>query len=371
MRIGIICYPSHGGSGVMATELGKMLAEKGHEVHFISYDMPFRLGGFQHDVYYHEVEANRYALFKYPPYDIALASRTAQVVRTHQLDILHVHYAVPHAMAAVIAKQMVNDEVKVITTLHGTDVTVLGEDPVLRDIIRFSLERCDRVTAVSESLKQQAYEMFDLKIPVERIYNFVDLRIYYPRDVQELRLHYANPDEKLLLHISNFRSVKRPDDVIAIFERVQKKLPARLLLVGEGPEWARVHKKVRELGLTDRVQFLGKQDEVAQLISLADLLLLPSEKESFGLVALEAMACGVPTVGSCTGGLPEVVEHGKTGFLAPVGNVEKMAEYAIELLSNPTLYQSFVENGLARAKSMFCGQQITEQYIELYKELLS
>ncbi len=366
MRIGITCYPTHGGSGVIATELGKLLAERGHQIHFITYDMPFRLGRFYPNIHYHEVEANRYAVFRYPPYDLALASRMAQVAKLHNLDLLHVHYAVPHAICAYLAKQMVGPQLKVVTTLHGTDISVLGADHSLRDIICFGIHKSDAVTAVSDSLLRQTKKLFGSQQKIERIYNFVDPRVYYPRDVSDIRSKYADPEEKILLHISNFRPVKRVDDVVHIFHRVQNKIPARLLLVGEGPEWSRVVQLVKELNLEDKVCFLGKQDEVTQLLSMADLLLLPSEKESFGLVALEAMACGVPTIGSHADGLPEVVQHGETGFLAPVGDVEEQAAYAIQLLTNPALYNAFSQQGLKRVKDLFCSQKIVEQYEALY-----
>ncbi|WP_347239741.1 N-acetyl-alpha-D-glucosaminyl L-malate synthase BshA [Polycladospora coralii] len=371
MRIGITCYPSHGGSGVVATELGKLLAERGHDIHFITYDMPFRLGSFHQNIRYHGVEANRYAVFKYPPYDLALASRMAQVAKTYDLDLLHVHYAVPHAIAAVLAKQMVGDDLKVVTTLHGTDITVLGEDSSLKDVICFGITHSDAVTAVSNSLVNKTHQLFCADTFIDRIYNFVDTRIYYPRDVTFLREKYIYPNEKLLLHISNFRSVKRPMDVIETFNRVQKHVSSRLLLVGEGPELPRVMERVEELGLQSRVICLGKQDEVSQLVSLADLLLLPSEKESFGLVALEAMACGVPTVGSNADGLPEVVIHGETGFLASVGDVDEMARWAVQLLKNDDLHHQFSQAGLKRVKNEFCGNKIAEQYEAVYQRVLA
>lgn len=371
MRIGITCYPSHGGSGVVATELGKLLADRGHQIHFISYDMPFRLGGFHQNISYHEVEANQYALFKYPSYDLALASRMAQVAQTYQLDLLHVHYAVPHAIAAVLAKQMVGDHLKVVTTLHGTDITVLGEDPVLKDIIKFGIEKSDCVTAVSDNLAEQTLETFQVNVPIHRIHNFVDQRVYYPRDMSEVRSKLCCPEKKILLHISNFRPVKRTEDVIRIFARVQEKIPSRLLLVGEGPDSHRVHDLVNSYGLSDLVSFLGKQDEVAQVHSLADVLLLPSEKESFGLVALEAMACGVPTIGTRTGGMPEVVEHGVTGYLSKIGDVEDMANNTVRLLSDPVMYQSFVQNGMDRVQKYFSGETITKIYEDLYQQVIN
>ncbi|MBN2909627.1 N-acetyl-alpha-D-glucosaminyl L-malate synthase BshA [Polycladomyces sp. WAk] len=371
MRIGISCYPTHGGSGVVATELGKMMAERGHQVHFITYSMPFRLGRFHHHIHYHEVEANRYAVFKYPPYDLALANRMAQVAKIHRLDILHVHYAVPHAICAYLAKQMTGGAFRVVTTLHGTDITVLGEDPSLRDIICFGIHESDAVTAVSDDLVKQTRESFCVDSSIQRIYNFVDPRVYYPRDVSHIRPQYARPDEKLLLHISNFRAVKRVDDVVRVFEKVQRQIPARLLLVGDGPEWPRVTELVHELNLDQKVVFLGKQDEVAQLISLADLLLLPSAKESFGLVALEAMACGVPAVTSNAGGLPEVVKHGETGYLADIGDVDRMAAYALEILTDPVKHRRFSENGLKRAREQFSAEKIADEYEALYRRVLN
>ncbi|MCS1351011.1 N-acetyl-alpha-D-glucosaminyl L-malate synthase BshA [Mechercharimyces sp. CAU 1602] len=370
MRIGITCYPTHGGSGVVATELGKLLAERGHQVHFITYDMPFRLGGFHHNIHYHAVEANHYALFRYPPYDLSLASRMAQVAKQHQLDILHVHYAVPHAICAYLAKQMSDQNFKVVTTLHGTDITILGEDPSLKDIITFGIQQSDAVTAVSGALIQQTHDLLCAQKSIERIYNFVDHRMYYPRDVTDIRSQYAREDEHILFHMSNFRPVKRIGDVIRIFERVQQEVPARLLLVGEGPELPKMREEVEKMGLSKKVCFLGKQDEVARLISLADLLLLPSEKESFGLVALEAMACGVPTIGSTADGIPEVVKNGETGWLAEVGEVEEMATKAITLLTDRDQYQAFSQNGLARSRDTFCGDRIVDQYEVLYQRVL-
>lgn len=370
MNIGITCYPTHGGSGVIATELGKWMAERGHEVHFITYDMPFRLGRFDRNIFFHGVEANQYAVFKYPPYDLALASRMAQVAKLHRLDLLHVHYAVPHAICACLAKQMVGHHLKVVTTLHGTDITVLGEDSSLRDIICFGIRESDAVTAVSKDLVKQTRELFRIDLPIDLVYNFVDSRVYYPREVTGLRRQIARPDEKILLHISNFRPVKRVTDVIRIFHRVREQVPSRLLMIGEGPDWSRAVQLVQELNIGSHVEFLGKKDEVAHWISLADLLLLPSEKESFGLVALEAMACGVPTVGSATGGLPEVVVHGENGYLAEVGDVETMAHYAVRLLNDPELHREFSENGIARARTLFCVERIGEQYEAIYHRVL-
>ncbi|SCW28194.1 N-acetyl-alpha-D-glucosaminyl L-malate synthase BshA [Paenibacillus tianmuensis] len=370
LKIGITCYPTLGGSGVVATELGKLLAEKGHEVHFITHSMPFRLGKFDRNIFYHEVEVNDYYVFKYPPYDLSLASKLAQVVKLEQLDLLHVHYAIPHAVCALLAKQMVGPELKVVTTLHGTDITVLAQDESLSDLIRYAINQSDAVTAVSQDLIQETRQLLGIEKPIDLAYNFVDKRVYYPREVATLRKEYAHPDEKILIHISNFRPVKRVTDVVDIFDRVRKEVPSRLLFVGEGPELSKVLCKVKELGLMDRVTFCGKQDDVAQLLSLADLMLLPSEKESFGLVALEAMACGVPTIASNAGGIPELITHGETGYLADIGDVEQMAAYAIALLKDESLYKKTVDACLYRAHCTFCNDLITQQYEALYYRVL-
>lgn len=370
-RIGITCYPTHGGSGVVATELGKLLAEKGHEVHFITNNMPFRLGQFHRNIYYHEVAVTHYALFQYPPYELSLASKMAQVAKTKNLDLLHVHYAVPHAVSAYLAKQMAGDSLKVVTTLHGTDITVLGYDHSLQDIIRFGILRSDAVTAVSNSLVDETCQLFNVDCTIKRVYNFVDPRAYYPCDVASMRAEYAEEHEKILLHISNFRAVKRVHDVVTVFHAVQEQVAAKLLLIGEGPEWSNVYKQVEDLGLQDRVIFLGKQDEVAQTISLADLLLLPSEKESFGLVALEAMACGVPTIATRAGGLPEVVAHGETGYLSAIGDTEDMAQHALRLLTDEQRAAQFRHACLERARTLFSAQKIVAEYEDVYRDVLS
>ncbi|MBN3527582.1 N-acetyl-alpha-D-glucosaminyl L-malate synthase BshA [Paenibacillus apiarius] len=371
LRIGITCYPSLGGSGVVATELGKLLAERGHQVHFITHNIPFRLGSsFQKNIHYHEVEVNDYYVFRYPPYDLSLASKMAQVANLQQLDLLHVHYAVPHAVCAYLAKEMAHPDLKVVTTLHGTDITVLAQDESLKDMIRFAINKSDAVTAVSKDLIRETRELLEIDRPIDLTYNFVDKRVYYPRDCSQLRSEFAYPFEKIMMHISNFRPVKRVCDVVDVFARVQEKVPARLVFVGEGPDMPKVQCKIREMGLEDRVHFLGKQDEIAQVISLADCLLLPSEKESFGLVALEAMACGVPTIGSEAGGIPELVTHGETGFLAPIGETETMAEYAIQLLSQPGLAQKMREACLHRARHVFCNDLISWEYEKIYYRVL-
>ncbi len=371
LKIGITCYPSLGGSGVIATELGKLLAERGHQVHFITHGMPFRLGKFHKNIFYHEVEVNDYFVFKYPPYNLALASKLAQIATLQQLDLLHVHYAFPHAVSAYLAKKITaHERLKIVTTLHGTDITVLAQDPTLIDIIRFAINESDLVTAVSESLINDTRRSLNITRDIELATNFVDERIYYPRNVSALRAEFAEPDEKIVLHISNFRPVKRVSDVVDIFALVRQKQKAKLLFVGEGPELPKVMAKVRALGLTESVRFLGRQDEVAEVISLADLLLLPSEKESFGLVALEAMACGVPTVGAHTGGIPELIEHGVNGFVAPIGEISTMAQYAVRMLTEDGLHASMRENGLARVRERFSGSIAAAHYESLYEKAL-
>ncbi|CAG7648811.1 N-acetyl-alpha-D-glucosaminyl L-malate synthase BshA [Paenibacillus allorhizosphaerae] len=370
LKIGITCYPTLGGSGVVATELGKLLAEKGHEVHFITHSMPFRLGKFDKNISYHEVEVNDYYVFKYPPYDLSLASKLAQVAKLEELDLLHVHYAIPHAVCALLAKQMVGPQLKVVTTLHGTDITVLAQDESLSDLISYAIDESDAVTAVSQDLIEETRRLLGITKPIDLAYNFVDKRVYYPREVSELRKEFAHPDEKILIHISNFRPVKRVTDVVEIFDQVRKEVPSRLLFVGEGPELSKVLCKVKELGILDRVTFCGKQDDVAQLLSLGDLMLLPSEKESFGLVALEAMACGVPTIASDAGGIPELITHGETGFLAGIGDVDQMAAYAKQLLSDEAMYARMKQACLHRARFTFCNDLITRQYEEIYYRVL-
>ncbi|GAB6929994.1 N-acetyl-alpha-D-glucosaminyl L-malate synthase BshA [Paenibacillus sp. JCM 10914] len=370
LKIGITCYPSLGGSGVVATELGKLLAEQGHQVHFIAHSIPFRLGTFHKNIFYHEVEVNDYYVFRYPPYDLSLATKMAQVAKMQQLDVLHVHYAVPHAVCAFLAKQMVGDQLKVVTTLHGTDITVLAQDESLKDLIRLAINESDAVTAVSQDLIRETKELLDITRNIDLTYNFVDPRVYYPRNSKTLRRDYADPSEKILMHISNFRPVKRVGDVIEIFNKVQAHLPAKLLLVGEGPDLPKIQCRINELGLGEKVHFLGKQDEIAHVISMADVLLLPSEKESFGLVALEAMACGVPTVGSTAGGIPELVAHGETGYLAPIGDVASMSEYVLGILKDEGLSERMRKACLQRSLSMFCNELIRGKYEEIYYRVL-
>jgi len=370
MNIGITCYPSLGGSGVVATELGKLLAERGHNVHFITSSMPFRLGKFQPNIYYHEVEVNHYEVFKYPPYDLTLANRMAQVARNEKLDLLHVHYAVPHALCAYLAKQMVGDHLKIVTTLHGTDITVLGYDSSLSDMIRFGIEQSDLVTAVSKDLIRQTKELLQVTKEIIPVYNFVDKRRYFPKDVRELKKVFAPNGEKILMHISNFRPVKRVPDVVEVFRRVRERIPAKLILIGEGRDLCDIRNMVTAYGLDHDVHFLGKQEDVAEVISMADVMLVPSEKESFGLVALEAMACGVPVVTTVAGGLPEVVPDGECGFLCRIGDVQSMADRALQLLTDEELYQRFSRNSIGRSSRTFCHDKIASQYESLYAQLL-
>lgn len=370
LKIGITCYPTLGGSGVVATELGKLLAERGHEIHFITHSIPFRLGKFHKNIFYHEVEVNDYYVFRYPPYDLSLASKMAQVAKMQDLDLLHVHYAVPHALCAYLAKQMVGDHLRTVTTLHGTDITVLAQDESLKDMIRLGINQSDAVTAVSNDLIQETRDLLDIDKRIDLTYNFVDKRIYYPRDCASLRCDFVGKGEKILMHISNFRPVKRMSDVVDIFAKVVQEVPSRLLLVGEGPDLPKIQQKVRSMGLENKVHFLGKQDDVAHVISIADLMLLPSEKESFGLVALEAMACGVPTIGSFAGGIPELVSHGETGYLSPIGDTEDMAHNAIKLLTNEQLYKQFREACLFRARNQFGSELITSEYERIYYRVL-
>jgi len=370
MRIGIICYPSYGGSGVIATELGKKLAVRGHEIHFISYDRPFKLGAFNQNIFHHEVEVLEYPLFKFPPYMIALASKIAEVSRWAELDLIHVHYAIPHAVSAFLAKQLVKDKhLPIVTTLHGTDITVVGHEPQFYDITRFSIEESDLVTAVSYSLKDETMRVFKTDKDIKVIYNFVDPEEYHRVEVPGLRERYAPGGEKVMIHISNFRPVKRLRDVIDVFARVARLVPARLLLVGDGPEGPSVHKYVEAQGLADKVYFMGKQERVVELLSISDIMLLPSEKESFGLAALEAMACGVPVIASNVGGLPEVIIDGKTGYLIPVGNTEAMAYKAEKILSEPGLWRQMSEKALHHAVNNFHIDQIVQDYESIYQKL--
>jgi N-acetyl-alpha-D-glucosaminyl L-malate synthase BshA len=371
LKIGVTCYPSLGGSGVIASELGKMLAEEGHQVHFITSSVPFRLGKYYPNIYFHEVEVNHYSVFRYPPYDLTLASRMAQVANREKLDILHVHYAIPHAICAYLAKQMIDHPIKVITTLHGTDITVLGYDETLKDMIKFGIEQSDAVTAVSGSLIKQTQEVLQIQRPIHKVYNFVDHRTYYKRDTKEFRERFAPKGEKLIVHISNYRPVKRVMDVAQIFQKIAEKTDAKMVFIGEGPEFPKICKWLREQNLQDRMICMGKQEDTSEILSQMDLMLLPSEQESFGLVALEAMSSGVPVISSDAGGLPEVIEHGVSGYTFPIGAVDQMAEAAVELLTNEEKHTQFTKAAMYRAKKEFCANHIVKDYEDLYYKVLT
>ena len=375
MKIGITCYPTYGGSGAVATELGIALAARGHEVHFITYRQPFRLPSFLPRVFFHEVDVGRYPLFEYPPYDLALAVRMHEVVLTHELDLLHCHYAIPHATSAWIAREMLREQkrdVKVITTLHGTDITIVGQDPSFNQITKFSIEKSDRLTAVSEFLRKETYNAFGCdKCDVAVIHNFIDPTVYdrskYPPTLKE----QLGKTDALLMHISNFRRVKRVRDVVQIFARVNEKIPAKLVMVGDGPDRPEAEDEVRRHGLDSSVFFLGKLDVVAPLLASADLFLLPTSSESFGLSALEALASGVPVIGARAGGLPEVVREGETGYLCEVGDVEAMSRAAISILSDREKWRSMSELGEEDARARFSLKEIVSQYEHLYTTSLA
>lgn len=371
LKIGVTCYPSLGGSGVIASELGKMLAEQGHEVHFITSSVPFRLGKYYRNIYFHEVEVNHYSVFRYPPYDLTLASRMAQVANLEKLDILHVHYAIPHAISAYLAKQMIDHPIKVITTLHGTDITVLGYDETLKDLIKFGIEQSDAVTAVSANLIKQTQEVLQINKPIHKVFNFVDHRMYYKRDTSEFRDRHAPQGEKLIVHISNYRPVKRVMDVAKIFKLISEKVNAKIVLIGEGPEFPKVCQWLREQNLHKQIICMGKQEDTSEILSEMDLMLLPSEQESFGLVALEAMSSGVPVIASDAGGLPEVIEHGISGYTFPIGAVEQMAEAAVGLLMDKDKHTQFSNAAMYRAKKQFCAYHIVRDYEDIYYNILS
>jgi N-acetyl-alpha-D-glucosaminyl L-malate synthase BshA len=378
MRIGITCYPTYGGSGVVATELGIELAERGHEIHFISYSQPIRLTEPHPRIHFHEVEVSQYPLFEYPPYDLALATRMAEVAELYDLDLLHVHYAIPHSVSAMLARQMLScDHVRTprrlpyVTTLHGTDITLVGLDRSYLPITRFSIEQSDAVTAISNDLKRSTLESFSISKPVHVIHNFVNCDLYRRGEqVEERRLEFAEPGERLLVHLSNFRPVKRVTDVVEIFDRVQKKIPSRLMMIGDGPDRRAAERLACERGIHAKIHFLGKQDGVHEKLALADVMLLPSEMESFGLAALEAMACEVVPVASRVGGLPEVIESGVDGFLAPVGDVEAMAQETLRVLGDDALLTRMRKAARATAQARFCTTKIIPQYEELYRTLL-
>ncbi|MBM3293153.1 MAG: N-acetyl-alpha-D-glucosaminyl L-malate synthase BshA [Candidatus Aminicenantes bacterium] len=372
MNIGIICYPTHGGSGVVASELAIGLARKGHELHVLSYAPPFRLRVFHQNIFLHEVDVASYPLFKYPPYELGLATTLVELAETRRLDIIHAHYALPHAASAYLAKNILEAKrLKTVTTLHGTDITLVGADPSFRRVIKFAIEQSDGVTAVSEYLRRRTIEEFDVRREIRVIHNFVELdRPVRHRDACS-RSAFAPEGETILMHASNFRPVKRVGDVVRIFAKVRERLPAKLLFIGDGPEQPRIRQIVRETGLAGDVHFLGEQDQLEPLFFCTDVFLLPSQEESFGLTALEAMNCGVPVVAADVGGLPEVIIDGETGHLLPVGDVEGMAAKAVELLSDPARLERFRARARRRAEEHFDAERIIPRYEAFYEELLS
>lgn len=373
MNIGIVCYPTFGGSGVVATELGKALAYKGHKVHFISYQQPVRLDLFSENIFYHEVKVSDYPLFDYQPYELVLTSKLVDVVKFEKLDILHVHYAIPHASAAYMAQHILQNEginIPFITTLHGTDITLVGKDASFEPVITFAINESNAITAVSESLKQDTYSHFNIKRDIKVIPNFICLEQYnYNGSIKTLRESFAPKGEKIMIHISNFRKVKRVEDVIKVFDKVRKQMPVKLLLVGDGPERHRMEELCRELNTCHLVKFLGKVRDTERILAASDLFLLPSATESFGLAALEAMAAKVPVISTNTGGIPEVNQHGFSGYLSNVGDVDDMAKNAITILKDEATLNTFKENAYTQAQQ-FDIKKILPQYEELYQSLV-
>jgi len=373
MKIGIVCYPTFGGSGVVATELGNALAHEGHQVHFITYDMPVRFDSFSPNLFYHEVRVSDYPLFDYQPYELVLSSKLVDVVKHEKLDLLHVHYAIPHASAAYMAKQILASQgikIPFITTLHGTDITLVGKDSSFEPVITFAINQSDAVTSVSESLKADTYKYFNVSRQIEVIPNFVDIDLYSKAKNALSKFNYNTGDRKVLLHISNFRPVKRVEDVVKIFDIVRKEIPAKLLLVGDGPERTKIENLCRELGTCDEIQFLGKLKATEQALAMADLFILPSETESFGLAALEAMAASVPVISTNTGGLPEINVQGFSGYLSNVGDVEEMAKNALHILKDKKTHNSFRKNASEQAKK-FEISKILPLYENLYERVIN
>ena len=372
MNIGIVCYPTYGGSGVIATELGKGLAQNGHKVHFITYRQPTRLNSFQQNIFYHEVSTNDYPLFEYTPYDTALTSKLVDVVKYEKLDLLHVHYAIPHAAVAFMAKQILKTEgihIPFITTLHGTDITLVGNHKAFSPVVEFSINNSDGVTAVSDDLKQRTKDTFKIHNEIKTIHNFIDLDRFQKLNKDHFKKAIAPDGGRIISHVSNFRKVKRVGDVIRIFQKILSEIPSTLLMIGDGPERPHVESLCRELGICDSVRYLGKQDAVEELLAVSDLFIMPSKSESFGLAALEAMACEVPVISSNAGGLPEVNIHGVTGYMADVGDIDTMAKHSIELLNDDSKHQLFKNEALKQAER-FDIKNIMPQYEAYYQEIV-
>lgn len=372
MRIGIVLYPTFGGSGVLATELGKALAKKGHEVHFISYSQPARLEAFVENIFYHEVYIPQYPLFQHAPYETALAGKIVEIVKSNNLDLMHVHYAIPHASAALLAKMILKEEginMPVITTLHGTDITLVGREASYEPVVTWSINQSDAVTAVSDSLVRDTMKHFAVKRPIRMIPNFIDFERFNKKPRQHFKDLIAPNNERIIVHTSNFRKVKRVEDVVRIFNIIQQKIPAKLLLIGDGPERSNIEKVCRELSVCNKVTYLGKQEAIEEILSICDLFILPSESESFGLSALEAMACEVPVISTNAGGLPEVNIHGVTGFLSDIGNYEEMAANALTLLEDDEMLLKFRKNALEQAKT-FDLNTVLDQYAAVYEEMI-
>ena len=372
MKIGIVCYPTYGGSGVVATELGKALAKAGHHIHFVTYSLPTRLDYFNENIFFHEVTINSYPLFQYPPYELALASKLVDVVMYEKLDIIHVHYAIPHASAAYMAKQILATKgihIPIVTTLHGTDITLVGQDPTYEPVVTFSINQSDAVTAVSNSLRKETYEKFAITKDIEVIHNFIDLKRFSRKPLDHFKLAICPNGEKLIVHTSNFRKVKRVDDILHVFAGIRKKIQVKLLLVGDGPERQKTEMLCRDLEIAEDVRFLGKLDAVEEILSVADLFVMTSEKESFGLAALEAMACQVPVISTNAGGLPELNIHGETGYMTNVGDIEAMIHYSL-LILDPANHPAFKAAALARA-TLFDITRILPLYEACYERTLA
>lgn len=373
MKIGIVCYPTYGGSGVVATELGKSLALRGHQVHFISYKQPARLDFFAENIFFHEVYVSNYPLFDYPPYETTLTSRLVDVVRFEKLDLLHVHYAIPHASAAIMAKHILRSEgieIPIVTTLHGTDITLVGKDKSVEPVVSYAINMSDGVTAVSDSLRKDTYKFFHVHNDIKVIPNFIDFTRFSKQPKEHFRKAITPQGERLVIHTSNFRKVKRVEDVVKVFAKIREQIPSKLLLVGDGPERQNIEMLCRELGICDGINFLGKQEQVEEILSICDLFLLPSETESFGLAALEAMACEVPVVSSNAGGIPELNVNGETGYLCDVGDVESMAKHAISILKDDETLRQFKHRAKQRAME-FDIDKIVPDYERFYVDVLN